>query len=64
MYSDVYKARRMRSPVGDVKLASPDFDAVLGCVENEIMHLEDGIDFGAEKEVSGAEFDESVRKIK
>ncbi len=63
-YSDVYKARRMRSPVGDVKLGSPDFDAVLGCVENEIMHLEDGIDFGAEKEVSGAEFDESVRKIK
>lgn len=63
-YSSQFKERRLRSPVGDVKIDSPDFDAVLGCVENEIMHLEDGIDFGAEKEVSGAEFDESVRKIK
>lgn len=62
-YSLAYKNQK-RSPVGDVKLDSPDFDAVLGCVESEIMHLEDGIDFGAEKEVSGIEFNECVEKIK
>ncbi|MBR1722305.1 MAG: hypothetical protein IJ727_07485 [Treponema sp.] len=62
-YSESYKNKK-RSPILDVKLDSPDFDAVLGCVENEIMHLEDGIEFGAEKEISGSEFDESVKKIK
>ena len=62
-YSDAYKNKK-RSPILDVKLDSPDFDAALGCVENEIMHLEDGIEFGADKEVSGVEFDESVKKIK
>lgn len=62
-YSEAYKNKK-RSPILDVKLDSPDFDAALGCVENEIMHLEDGIEFGAEKEISGSEFDESVRKIK
>lgn len=62
-YSDAYKNKK-RSPVLDVKLDSPDFDAVLGCVENEIMHLEDGIEFGAEKEVSGMEFNESAKKVR
>ncbi len=62
-YSEAYKNKK-RSPVLDVKLDSPDFDAVLGCVESEIMHLEDGIEFGAEKEVSGMEFDESISRIK
>ena len=62
-YSQAYKNKK-RSPVLDVKVDSPDFDAVLGCVESEIMHLEDGIEFGAEKEVSGVEFDESVKKIR
>ncbi len=62
-YSEKYKNKK-RSPVVDVKLDSPDFDAVLGCVENEIMHLEDGIEFGSEKEVSGVEFDESIKKIR
>ena len=62
-YSEAYKNKK-RSPILDVKLDSPDFDAVLGCVENEIMHLEDGIEFGAEKEVSGIEFNESLGKIK
>ena len=61
-YSERYKNKK-RSPVPDVKLDSPDFDAVLGCVENEIMHLEDGIEFGSEKEVSGIQFDESLKKI-
>ena len=62
-YSAAYKNQK-RSPVPDVKLNSPDFDAVLGCVENELMHLEDGIEFGSEKEVSGIEFSESAGKIK
>ena len=62
-YSEAYKNKK-RSPVLDVRLDSPDFDAVLGCVESEIMHLEDGIEFGAEKEVSGMEFDESIRRMK
>ena len=62
-YSEAYKNKK-RSPILDVKLDSPDFDAVLGCVENEIMNLEDGIEFGAEKEVSGIEFNESLGKIK
>ena len=62
-YSEAYKNKK-RSPIPDVKLNSPDFDAALGCVENEIMNLEDGIEFGAGKEVSGVEFEESVKKIK
>ncbi|WP_294431848.1 hypothetical protein [uncultured Treponema sp.] len=62
-YSAAYQNKK-RSPIVDVKLNSPDFDAVMGCVENEIMHLEDGIEFGTENEVSGVEFDESVKKIK
>lgn len=62
-YSELYKNKK-RSPIPDVKLDSPDFDAALGCVEEEIMHLEDGIDFGAEHEVSGIEFTESVGKLK
>ena len=62
-YSQAYKNKK-RSPILDVKLDSPDFDAALGCVENEIMNLEDGIEFGAGNEVSGVEFEESVGKIK
>mgnify|MGYP007070125232 CR=1 FL=1 len=60
---EIYQNKK-RSPVIDVKLDSPDFDAVIGCVENEIMHLEDGIEFLPDKEMSGVEFNESVRKIK
>ena len=62
-YSVAYENKK-RSPILDVRLDSPDFDAALGCVENEIMHLEDGIELGAEKEISGVEFNESVGRIK
>lgn len=62
-YSSAYEGKK-RSPVPDVKLDSPDFDAALGCVENEIMHLDDGIEFGSEKEISAIEFNESIEKIK
>ncbi|WP_407426317.1 hypothetical protein [Treponema sp.] len=62
-YSAAY-ANKKRSPIIDVKLDSPDFDAALGCVENEIMHLDDGIELGAEREFSAVEFNECVTKIK
>ena len=52
------------SPVPDVELDSPDFDAVLGCIELEFMNLTDGINFEGEKKVSGIEFSESLKKVK
>jgi len=63
-YSSHFTGKKRRSPVLDVKTDSPDFDAVLGCVENEIMNLEDGVEFGSDREISALEFDESVKKIK
>lgn len=53
-----------RSPVADVPLSSPDFDAVLGCIENEFLNLEDGINFNGEKEISALEFSGSLSKLK
>lgn len=61
-YSKAFQNKK-RSPILDVKLDSPDFDAVLGCVENEIMHLDDGIEFASDREVSGIEFNESLGKL-
>ena len=52
------------SPVPDVEIDSPDFDAVLGCIELEFMNLTDGINFEGEKKVSGIEFSESLKKMK
>ena len=52
------------SPVADVPVDSPDFDAVLGCVENELMDLPDGEHFFPDKTVSGVEFKTWVSKIK
>ena len=52
------------SPVPDVEIDSPDFDAVLGCIELEFMNLTDGINFEGEKSVSGIEFSESIKKVK
>ena len=52
------------SPVPDVEINSPDFDAVLGCIELEFMNLTDGINFEGEKSVSGIEFSESIKKVK
>lgn len=62
-YSARFSKIKMRSPVPDVPVSNPDFDAVLGCVENEFLHLDDGINFNGEKEVSGLEFSESLKKI-
>ena len=54
----------LSSPIPDVPLASPDFDAVLGSVENELMTLRDGVNFYPEEKVSGAEFNASLTKIR
>ena len=62
-YSERYRRKMSPSPIRDVPLDSPDFDAVLGCVENELMTLRDGINFLPEGRVSGAEFNASVKKI-
>ena len=63
-YSERYRSRMLSSPIPDVPLASPDFDAVLGSVENELMTLRDGVNFYPEEKVSGAEFNASVTKIR
>lgn len=62
-YSARFSKIKMRSPVPDVPVSNPDFDAVLGCVENEFLHLEDGIHFNGEKEVSGSEVSEALKKV-
>lgn len=49
------------SPVSDLLLQSPDFDACLGVVEKEIMHLTDGKLFEGNKTVSELEFIEFVK---
>ncbi len=64
-YSTKYKSRtNAKSPVADVGLESPDFDAILGTVENEIMTLSDGKNFEPNKVFSAAEFDSCINKLK
>ena len=63
-YSSAYAQMGEASPVADVPVDSPDFDAVLGCVENELMDLPDGEHFFPDKTVSGVEFKTWVSKIK
>ena len=58
-----YSEKLKKSPVPDVPSDSPDFDAVLGCVENEFMSLEDGRNFRGEKNVSGVDFGSYVEKV-
>ena len=52
------------SPIGDLDLDSPDFDAVLGCVEKEIMELVDGENFYPDEYMSPIDFNVSLSKIK
>ncbi len=58
-----YSEKMKKSPVQDLPLDSPDFDAVLGCVENEFMSLEDGRNFKGEKNVTGVDFDSYIEKM-
>ena len=52
------------SPIKDLPLDSPDFDAVLGCVEKELMELVDGENFYPEEPIEPVEFSTSLKKIK
>jgi len=62
-YSERYWARvNPTSPVPDVPLESPWFDAVLGCVEREIMELPDGRCFFPDDPVTGLEFYRWLKK--
>lgn len=63
-YSTRFRSQNRKSPVKDLDVASDDFDAVLGCVENEFMSLEDGVNFNGEKPVSALEFSEYINHIK
>lgn len=44
------------SPVGDIEISDDDFDAVIGVVERDIMHLEDGKNFNGNKLVTELDF--------
>jgi len=56
-YSSHYaKSPTSKSPVLDVELNDQDLDAVLGCIENEIMELPDGKNFFPEENITTADF--------
>ena len=63
-YSVQYTKFSLDSPVADVSLDNADFDAVLGCVEKEIINLEDGRNFAGTRNVSGSEMASYIKKIK
>jgi tetratricopeptide (TPR) repeat protein len=52
-----------RSPIADLPLLSPFFDAILGCVETELMSLPDGRNFIPGEAVRGAEVLTVLKKI-
>ena len=62
-YSALYRSLN-EPPIPDVPLDSPDFDAVLGCIELELMNLPDGIHFFPMTTVSGTEFNTWLLRIK
>jgi tetratricopeptide (TPR) repeat protein len=51
-----YRAKYGASPVPDVPAGAPEFDAVLGVVEREIMELPDGLNFRPAEPVSGLQY--------
>ena len=63
-YSSKYRMNKSSAtPVPDISLSSEDFDAVLGCVENELMFLPDGRSFNPDGIISGRDFYSAVKKI-
>ncbi|MBP5251317.1 MAG: hypothetical protein J6Z17_02770 [Treponema sp.] len=64
MYSEFYRTQNLDSPVKDISTDSEDFDAVLGCIEREIINLEDGESFVPEKPVSGFQFSSWLQALK
>jgi hypothetical protein len=51
-----YRRKYSFSPVPDVGVQEPWFDAVLGVVERELMELPDGVNFQPDQPVSGLEY--------
>lgn len=64
IYSELYRSAGEQSPVSDVSTESPDFDAVLGTIENELMDLTDGEHFEGDKAVSGTEAEKYFQKLR
>ncbi|MDR2965310.1 MAG: hypothetical protein LBU88_06005 [Treponema sp.] len=52
-----------RSPIADVPVLSPYFDAILGCVEREFLSLPDGRNFRPAQPIRGAELLTILKKI-
>ncbi|MBP5402207.1 MAG: hypothetical protein J6Y36_03495 [Treponema sp.] len=61
-YSSAFS--KSSSPIKDVPVDHEDFDAILGCVEFELMELVDGKNFNPDGSVSGIELDKSLNKFK
>lgn len=61
-YSKVYSPKNF-TPIPDVLPSSPDFDACLGVIENEIMQLEDGTYFFGSTPVSAIEFNSYLQNL-
>ena len=51
------------TPIPDILPSSPDFDACLGVIENEIMSLEDGTYFFGSTPVSALDFCTYLEKL-
>jgi len=51
-----YRTKYTASPVADVPIDAPWFDAALGVVEQEIMDLPDGVHFQPDAQVTGLDF--------
>jgi hypothetical protein len=64
-YSSRYAGRtNAQSPIADLPLLSPFFDAILGCVETEIMALPDGRNFIPAGPIRPSVFLGMLRKIR
>jgi len=59
-----YSSKMKKSPIQDVDIDNPDFDAVLGCVENEFMSLKNGQKFDGNDNFTAIEFDSAIDIIK
>ena len=63
-YSTRYaKMTNPKSPIKDVDLKNPDFDAVLGVVETELMELPDGKSFHPDNIMTGLDFLAIIKKV-
>jgi tetratricopeptide (TPR) repeat protein len=58
-----YRTKYAASPVQDVPVDAPWFDAVLGVVEREIMDLPDGMTFKPDGPVTGIEYLEMLQRL-